>query len=66
MQHKPHPEPRVELGIVRAPDPSWSIETDAVFGSVCIFFARFSREEVVVCGLEPGARHVLWEFSPGE
>lgn len=54
-QHKPHPELRVALGVVRAPDRSWSIETDAVFGSVCVFFAPFSREEVVVCGLEPGA-----------
>lgn len=45
----------MELGVVCAPDPSWSIEIDAVFGSVYIFLAPFSREEVVVCGLEPGA-----------
>jgi hypothetical protein len=54
-QHKPHPELRVALGMACAPDPSWSIETDAVFGSVYVFFVPFSREEVVVSGLEPGA-----------
>lgn len=53
-QYKPHPEQRVELGLVCAPDLSWSLESDAVFGGVCIFFAPFSREEVVVCGLKLG------------
>lgn len=42
------------LDVVCAPEPSWSVETDAVAGCVSIFFL-FSGEEMAVCGLEPGA-----------
>lgn len=53
-QCKPHPGHRMELDVVCTPEPSWSVETDAVAGCVCIFFL-FPGEEVAVCGFEPGA-----------
>lgn len=33
----------MELDVVCTPEPSWSVETDAVAGCVCIFFFFLER-----------------------